>query len=248
MFEDFFENNAPADEEQPGRERTEQIKAAVLQRITRVNAESEEKKMKRIHLRPFVIAAAAAAVGAGSLVTANAATNGAVADSMTRALTVFSGDSAEQSGEWTEVSEGDDGSVVYYTAPDDEAGGADNSADTASAGDWSVYYYTIPDDAADGSDLEIRAIVADEWIEAQDTLPDDKADSSDHEAYTTVSDGDAVYYYLPDDAEDKSYYSAATIVKREGDVVYYTFPDGVQDGEDILYDFIFSLENDDAAK
>ena len=168
MFEDFFENNAPADEEQPGRERTEQIKAAVLQRITRVNAESEEKKMKRIHLRPFVIAAAAAAVGAGSLVTANAATNGAVADSMTRALTVFSGDSAEQSGEWTEVSEGDDGSVVYYTAPDDE--------------------------------------------------------------------------------EDKSYYSAATIVKREGDVVYYTFPDGVQDGEDILYDFIFSLENDGAAK
>ena len=247
MFEDFFENNLPADEEKLVRERTEQIKAAVMERIARGTPESEEKKMKRRYLRPFVIAAAAAAVGAGSLVTADAATNGIVADTITKALTAFSGNEAEQSGAWIEVVEGEDGNVVYYTLPDGKTDSPDPETDATVSGEWTekdtmpdeaeqsgtwievaesedgnVVYYILPDDKADSPDLEGEKIVLDEWAEVKDTQPDD--------------------------ADDKAYYSAATIVKKDGDVVYYILPDGAKDGEDIVYDYIFSLENNDAAK
>lgn len=176
MFEDFFENNAPADEVIPGRERTEQIKAAVMQRIEQTNPESEEKKMKRRFLRPFVIAAAAAAVGTGSLVTANAATNGIVADTITKAFTAFSGNDAEQS-EVYEIKT-DDGNVVYYTMSDDKADSPDLKAETILSDDQNeVYYYTMPADKADSPDLEVDTIVSDDQsVVYYYTVTDDKAD------------------------------------------------------------------------
>ena len=142
MFEDFFENNAPVDEEKPNPARTEQIKAAVMERISLDNAESQEKKMKHKFMRPFVIAAAVAAVGAGSLVSANAANNGIVADTITKISS-----NADQPEAWKEVDE--NGNVVYYTLPDDKSDSPDLETETITSNDWSVVYYTVTDDDAD---------------------------------------------------------------------------------------------------
>ena len=221
MFEDFFENNAPADEEKPGSERRRQIRAAVMERIALDNAESEEKKMKHRFIRPLVIAAAAAAVGTGSLVSANAANNGIVAEKISKVFTVFSSNEAEQPEEWIEAdgTSTESGSVVYYTLPDDKADSYDTKTETIQD-DWSVvYYYTVPDDKADSSDLKDETIPSDKWSE--------------------------VYYYLPDETADSSEVKTETIQSGDWSVVYHTVAD---DNEDVIYDYIFSLENNGVSK
>lgn len=216
MFEDFFENNAPVGEEKPNPARTEQIKAAVMKRISldnaENNAESEEKKMKHIFMRPFVIAAAVAAVGAGSLVSANAANNGIVADT----ITIISSN-ADQPEAWKEVDE--NGSVLYYTLPADKSDSPDPEAETITSDDWSAVYYTVTDDDADSPDLEAETITSDDWSEVYYTLPDDKSDSPD--------------------------LKAETITSNDWSVVYYTVSD---DDADILYDYIFTLEQNGTSK
>lgn len=73
MFDVFFENKQPLNSKAVSSERTDKIKAAVLNELN----ESEDKPMKKINFaRPFIIAAAVAALGAGSLVSANIATDG----------------------------------------------------------------------------------------------------------------------------------------------------------------------------
>lgn len=75
MFDDFFENNPPVDLDEVTEERVDSIKAAVLKGIQ----ESEEKPMKKHNIaKPFIIAAAVAALGAASLVSADAITEGKV--------------------------------------------------------------------------------------------------------------------------------------------------------------------------
>lgn len=75
MFDDFFENNPPVESEKITEERRESIKAAVLKGIQ----ESEEKPMKKCNIaKPFIIAAAVAALGAASLVSADAITEGQI--------------------------------------------------------------------------------------------------------------------------------------------------------------------------
>ena len=72
MFNEFFENKQPLNSRAVSPERVNKIKAAVLNELN----ESEDKPMKKINIaRPFIIAAAVAALGAGSLVSANIATD-----------------------------------------------------------------------------------------------------------------------------------------------------------------------------
>lgn len=128
MFEDFFEKNAPADEEIPDAERSEQIKAAVMERIAQ---ESEEKKMKHRFLRPFIIAAAVVSVSAASLVTANAATDGAVIDTITKVITIFvDGKEVEIEAEYSEytMEGGGKAEVLSFDLPDDAVSGVDGLA------------------------------------------------------------------------------------------------------------------------
>lgn len=87
MFEEFFRDNSPADIEELSPERKADIKAAVMKRVSQ---ESEDKSMKKHNFfRPLLIAAAAVSVSAVSLVTANAATNGAVVDGITKMFTII---------------------------------------------------------------------------------------------------------------------------------------------------------------
>lgn len=73
MFDGFFENKQPINSKAVSSERTDKIKAAVLKELN----ESEDKPMKKIKFaRPFIIAAAVAALGAGTLVSANIVTDG----------------------------------------------------------------------------------------------------------------------------------------------------------------------------
>lgn len=73
MFDGFFDNKQPLNSTAVSSERTDKIKAAVLKELN----ESEDKPMKKINIaRPFIIAAAVAALGAGALVSANIATDG----------------------------------------------------------------------------------------------------------------------------------------------------------------------------
>lgn len=88
------------DEEQTAEKSTENIKTAVLSRI------EEDKKMKHFSIKPFIIAAAIAATGAVSVVTANAATDGAVIDNIVRTFSFWVGG--------TEVT----GRVIEYTDED----------------------------------------------------------------------------------------------------------------------------------
>lgn len=88
------------DEEQTAEKSTENIKTAVLSRI------EEDKQMKHFSIKPLIIAAAIAAAGAVSVVTANAATDGAVIDNIVRTFNLWVGE--------TEVT----GRVTEYTAED----------------------------------------------------------------------------------------------------------------------------------
>lgn len=93
------------DEETTADKSAENIKTAVLSRI------EEEKPMKRFTIKPFIIAAAITATGALSLVTANAATDGAVMEGITKTFGfILNGE--EMEGTVTEYTVGDDGKVA----------------------------------------------------------------------------------------------------------------------------------------
>lgn len=104
------------DEETTSDKSAEDIKTAVLSRI------EEEKPMKHFKIKPLIIAAAITATGALSLVTANAATDGAVMDGIKRTFG-FTLNGEEMEGTITEYAVGDDGKVteVEVELPDDSA-------------------------------------------------------------------------------------------------------------------------------
>lgn len=106
MFEEFFRDNAPADIEELSPERKADIKAAVMKRVSH---ESEDKTMKKHNIfRPLLIAAAAVSVSAVSLVTANAATDGAVVDGITKMFTIIvNGEEIAVEAKYSEYDEGD---------------------------------------------------------------------------------------------------------------------------------------------
>lgn len=90
------------DEEKTADKSAENIKTAVLSRI------EEEKPMKRFNIKPLLIAAAITATGAVSIVTANAATDGAVMDGISKTFSfIFNGE--EITGTITEYNVGEDG-------------------------------------------------------------------------------------------------------------------------------------------
>lgn len=83
MFE-FFDDLAPENEERLSDKRADKIKTCVLSRI------EEDKPMKKhFRIKPFVIAAAITATGAASVVTANAATDGAVVNGLSKTFSFF---------------------------------------------------------------------------------------------------------------------------------------------------------------
>lgn len=104
------------DEEAATDESTEKIKTAVLSRI------EEEKPMKRFTIKPLIIAAAITATGALSLVTANAATDGAVMDGIKKTFSLIM-NGEEMEGTITEYTVGDDGKVaeINVDLPDGSA-------------------------------------------------------------------------------------------------------------------------------
>lgn len=104
------------DEETTTDKNAENIKTAVLSRI------EEEKPMKRFTIKPLIIAAAITATGALSLVTANAATDGAVMEGITKTFSfILNGE--EMEGTVTEYTVGDDGKVaeIDIELPDNAA-------------------------------------------------------------------------------------------------------------------------------
>lgn len=90
------------DEESTADKSAENIKTAVLSRI------EEDKPMKHFNIKPLLIAAAITATGAMSLVTANAATDGAVMDGIVKTFS-FIWNGEEITGTITEYDAGDDG-------------------------------------------------------------------------------------------------------------------------------------------
>lgn len=166
MFEDFFENNAPAGEENLAAERREQIRAAVMTRISR---ESEEKKMKHIHLRPLIIAAAVISVSTLSLATAYAAAGGTAYDTIIKSgdVTIYHND------EWQEIkenpSDGGDSSDppdasditiirISHKADDEWIVIKETSSDSGDSGN-----------PLDASDITIIYKADDEWYKIKET-------------------------------------------------------------------------------
>lgn len=125
LLKKCFEEETDADRS------AENIKTAVLSRI------EEEKPMKHFTIKPLLIAAAITATAAASMVTANAATDGAVMDEITKTFSfILNGEKVE--GTITEYVTGDDGqaeridvelpdgimddNVAIWIAEDGEAG------------------------------------------------------------------------------------------------------------------------------
>ena len=107
------------DEETAADKSAENIKTAVLSRI------EEEKPMKHFTIKPLLIAAAITATAAASLVTANAATDGAVMTGIAKTFSVIiNGEEVE--GTVTEYAVGDDGKVteIEMDLPDSAVGDA----------------------------------------------------------------------------------------------------------------------------
>lgn len=105
------------DEETVDTKSADKIKTAVLSRI------KEEKTMKHFSIKPLIIAAVITATGALSLVTANAATDGAVGEGIKKTFSfILNGE--EMEGTITEYATGDDGKAteVEVELPD----GAEN--------------------------------------------------------------------------------------------------------------------------
>lgn len=118
MFRGFFEKTAPQNEARIDPDREQKISRAVMERVM----ESEENNMnKRRIFKPLLVAAAIVSVSAMSLVTANAATNGAVAEKLTELFTVFvNGEPMEVEVNVSEYDEGDVHVKEYsFDVPDD---------------------------------------------------------------------------------------------------------------------------------
>ncbi len=105
MFRGFFEKTAPQNGARIDPDREKRISRAVMDRVM----ECEENNMnKRRIFKPLLVAAAIVSVSAVSLVTANAATDGAVADKITELFTVFiNGEPMEIEADVSEYDEGD---------------------------------------------------------------------------------------------------------------------------------------------
>lgn len=105
------------DEETDAEKSAENIKTAVLSRI------EEEKPMKHFTIKPLLIAAAVTATAAVSVVTANAATDGAVMDGIAKTFSfILNGEKVE--GTIKEYTVGDDGKVteIEMELPEDVLG------------------------------------------------------------------------------------------------------------------------------
>lgn len=104
------------DEEKIAEKSTENIKTAVLLKI------EEEKPMKHFTIKPLIIAAAITATGALSLVTANAATDGAVVDGIVKTIN-FIVNGKEVEGTMTEYTTDDGVNVnqIEFALPEDAA-------------------------------------------------------------------------------------------------------------------------------
>ena len=104
------------DEETITEKSTENIKTAVLSRI------EEEKPMKHFTIKPLLIAAVITATGALSLVTANAATDGAVVDGIVKTIN-FIVNGKEVEGTMTEYTtdDGVNATQIEFELPEDAA-------------------------------------------------------------------------------------------------------------------------------
>lgn len=102
------------DEEPTADKSAGNIKTAVLSRI------EEDKPMKHFNIKPLLIAAAVAVTGAASLVTANAATDGAVMDGIAKTFS-FIVNGQEVQGTITEYEVGDGGKAerIEFDLPED---------------------------------------------------------------------------------------------------------------------------------
>lgn len=162
------------DEEQAADRSAEDIKTAVLSRI------EEDKNMKHFSVKPLIIAAAIAATGAVSVVTANAATDGAVIDGIVRTISLWVGG--------VEVT----GRVTEYTAEDGNT--------------YERIWLELPESAEVGAVVDAYFDEAAEEVGADD-LGDigyiiDKGEAVDTVTEYTDEDGKAYHKVkLPDDAD-----------------------------------------------
>lgn len=218
MFEYLFENNAPVHEEKSDAAQTERIKAAVMERIAPSNANNadnaeSEEKNMKHKIIRPLVIAAALTAVGAGSFVSANAANNGI---VANVFTIFDSNEEENSDEWREVNEAgtESGSVVYYNLPDDKANSSDIKTETIQD-EWSVvYYYTQPDDKADGSDLNVDSVPSEKWSE--------------------------VYYYVPDKTAGSSDIKTETIQSGDWSVVYHTVTD---EDEDVIYDYIFRLEN-----
>lgn len=157
----------------------EGIKTAVLLRI------EEEKPMKHFNIKPLIIAAAITATGALSLVTANAATDGAVMEGIKKTFS-FTVNGKEVEGTITEYVAGDDGNVteVEFDLPD----GAEKSGITV---------------AVEGDDGDVKIFTGDEVVYG-DNVKIDLPDSEEEGDITiaVVNDEDDVTMFSEDEVGD----------------------------------------------
>ncbi len=201
MFEDFFENNAPAEEENPAAERREQIRAAVMTRISR---ESEEKKMKHIHLRPLIIAAAVISVSTLSLATAYAAANNTAYDTIIKPGDVTIYHKADE--DWHEIKQ--------IPSDSEESGNPPDASDVtiyqsdSDGEDWHEIKQTPSDSGdrgnpPDASDVTIYHRADNEWIEEihEDSSLEDNINSIEDIIIQIDQESESGLYYRLDDEE-----------------------------------------------
>lgn len=140
MFE-FFDDLAPENEERISDKRADKIKASVLSRI------EEDKPMKKLfRIKPLIVAAAIAVTGAASVVTANAATDGAVADGISKVISfVLNGERV--TGEFTayETEDGVNVNEVQIDLPDGALDGEETFCITEYGDDGDFNIIVIPD-------------------------------------------------------------------------------------------------------
>lgn len=156
MFEEFFRDVAPAEEELSPK-RIADIKSAVMKRVSQ---ESEDKTMKKHNFfRPLLIAAAAVSVSAVSLVTANAATNGAVVDGITKMFTVIvNGEKYTVEAKYSKYDEGDMHIEQYEMEVPDSDGGVIG------------YSFVYETDGEANVDFNIAGIDIDDYISSYDEV------------------------------------------------------------------------------
>lgn len=136
---------------------TQKICSRVLEQLPYPAERNETMKQKKLsrRIRPLIFAAAAIGVGAVSLVTANAATDGALFSKVTMYI---NGKEVEAT---TRLVEQDDDTAIYEIVGDDgEADGENNTGkfriQEKDNGDISVEMYDMPDSANENSEIEVE--------------------------------------------------------------------------------------------